>query len=102
MFAFFSCFFFFCLLDYKGLMFLMHFRPNEVSKGLVSEIIESDSALKVSVGIADLLIFPSTILPEQNRCKCSVGIRFLPFLVSVQHMQNTLSVHLPDALFSCA
>ncbi|CAN6339737.1 unnamed protein product [Urochloa humidicola] len=50
-----------------GLFFFPHsFRPNEVSNGLVTEIIESDSALKITVGIADLLIFPSTILPEQN------------------------------------
>ncbi|CAL4904096.1 unnamed protein product [Urochloa decumbens] len=54
--------------DCIGLFFFPHsFRPNEVSNGLVTEIIESDSALKIAVGIADLLIFPSTILPEQNQ-----------------------------------
>ncbi|CAN6344486.1 unnamed protein product [Urochloa humidicola] len=53
--------------DCIGLFFFPHsFRPNEVSNGLVTEIIESDSALKITVGVADLLIFPSTILPEQN------------------------------------
>ncbi|OEL17079.1 hypothetical protein BAE44_0021901 [Dichanthelium oligosanthes] len=49
-------------------------RTNEVSNGLVSEIIESDSALKVTVGIADLLIFPSTILPEQNHSREQDGL----------------------------
>jgi hypothetical protein len=59
----------FVLLDSEVLIFLMHFRPNEVSNELVSEILKSDSALKITVGVADLLIFPSTILPERNHCK---------------------------------
>ncbi|KXG23020.1 uncharacterized protein LOC8079854 [Sorghum bicolor] len=40
---------------------------NEVSDELVNEVIETDSALKVTVAIADLLIFPSVVLPEQNQ-----------------------------------
>ncbi|RLN28556.1 uncharacterized protein C2845_PM05G04730 [Panicum miliaceum] len=42
-------------------------RSNEVSNELVKEIIESDGALKATVGIVDLLIFPSILLPEQNQ-----------------------------------
>ncbi|TVU50974.1 hypothetical protein EJB05_02373, partial [Eragrostis curvula] len=41
-------------------------RPNEVSNKLVNEIIESDDALKVTIGAIELLIFPSTLLSEQN------------------------------------
>ncbi|KAG2615023.1 uncharacterized protein LOC120663672 isoform X4 [Panicum virgatum] len=42
-------------------------RSNEISNELVKEIIESDGALKATVGIVDLLIFPSILLPEQNQ-----------------------------------
>ncbi|CAD6270461.1 unnamed protein product [Miscanthus lutarioriparius] len=41
-------------------------RSNEVSDKLVNEVIQTDSALKVTAAIADLLIFPSVVLPEQN------------------------------------
>ena len=54
----------------------MHSRSNEISNELVKEIIESDGALKATVGIVDLLIFPSILLPEQNQCKYSV-VKFL-------------------------
>ncbi|XP_024318558.1 uncharacterized protein LOC112272324 isoform X1 [Brachypodium distachyon] len=39
----------------------------EESDGLVEELIESSSVLKVALGIAELLIFPSTILPDQYK-----------------------------------
>nr|CAB3459452.1 unnamed protein product [Digitaria exilis] len=49
-----------------GLFFFPHnLRQNEVTNTLVNDIIQSDGALKVTVGIADLLIFPSSLLPEQ-------------------------------------
>ncbi|KAL6905591.1 hypothetical protein ACP4OV_003192 [Aristida adscensionis] len=52
--------------DSIGLFFFPHnLRPNEVSNRLVNKIIKSDDALKVTVGIAELLIFPSSLLPEQ-------------------------------------
>lgn len=38
---------------------------NEVSTRFINKIIKNDGALKVTVGIADLLIFPSVLLPEQ-------------------------------------
>ncbi|CAM0950094.1 unnamed protein product [Alopecurus aequalis] len=39
--------------------------PNEESDVLVEEIIDSCAVMKAVVGVAELLIFPSTILPEQ-------------------------------------
>ncbi|KAJ1264856.1 hypothetical protein BS78_08G033800 [Paspalum vaginatum] len=52
--------------DSIGLFLFPHSsRQNEVSTRLINKIIESDSALIVTVGIADLLIFPSVVLPEQ-------------------------------------
>lgn len=66
---------------------LVHFRPNEVSNKLMREIIEGDSALKLTVGTTDLLIFPSTILPEQNHCKL-FGWR-IPFPLSYFFLCNT-------------
>uniref|UniRef100_A0A0A9HCD7 AIPP2-like SPOC-like domain-containing protein n=2 Tax=Arundo donax TaxID=35708 RepID=A0A0A9HCD7_ARUDO len=52
--------------DSIGLFFFPHgLRSNEVSGRVINKIIESDGALKVTVGIAELLIFPSVLLPEQ-------------------------------------
>uniref|UniRef100_A0A0A8ZAE0 AIPP2-like SPOC-like domain-containing protein n=1 Tax=Arundo donax TaxID=35708 RepID=A0A0A8ZAE0_ARUDO len=52
--------------DSIGLFFFPHVsRQNEVSNRVVDKIIKSDGALKVTVGIAELLIFPSVLLPEQ-------------------------------------
>ncbi|WVZ88458.1 hypothetical protein U9M48_034978 [Paspalum notatum var. saurae] len=52
--------------DSIGLFLFPHnSRQNEASTRLISKIIKSDSALIVTVGIADLLIFPSVVLPEQ-------------------------------------
>jgi len=52
--------------DNIGLFFFPHsLRQNEVSNRLVNNLINSDGALKVTVGIAELLIFPSSLLPEQ-------------------------------------
>ncbi|CAD6268333.1 unnamed protein product [Miscanthus lutarioriparius] len=42
-------------------------RSNELSDELVNEVTETDSALKVTAATADLLIFPSVLLPEQNQ-----------------------------------
>ncbi|XP_047050974.1 uncharacterized protein LOC124656237 [Lolium rigidum] len=39
--------------------------PSKESDVLVEEIIDSGAAIKAVVGVAELLIFPSTILPEQ-------------------------------------
>jgi hypothetical protein len=50
-------------------MLSLHSRPNEESNKLVNKIIESDDALKVTIGVAELLIFPSCLLPEQSQCK---------------------------------
>lgn len=64
----------------------MHSRSNEVSDELVNEVIGTDSALKVTAAIADLLIFPSVVLPEQNQCKyCVIKIFFLLISCSVEH-----------------
>ncbi|CAN6335647.1 unnamed protein product [Urochloa humidicola] len=53
--------------DCIGLLFFApSLRSNEVSDELVKELIESDSAFQASIGIVDLLIFPSTQLPEHN------------------------------------
>ncbi|CAN6325917.1 unnamed protein product [Urochloa humidicola] len=53
--------------DCIGLLFFAPgLRSNEVSDELVKELIESDSAFKASIDIVDLLIFPSTQLPEHN------------------------------------
>ncbi|CAN6339756.1 unnamed protein product [Urochloa humidicola] len=53
--------------DCIGLLFFAPgLRSNEVSDELVKELIKSDSAFKASIGIVDLLIFPSTQLPEHN------------------------------------
>jgi len=95
------CFLFFYLFDSEVLIVLMHFRPNEVSNKLTREIIESDSALKLTVGVADLLIFPSTILPEQNHCKL-FGWR-IPSPLSYFFLCNT-GKHLVDtqAIFCCS
>ncbi|RCV36130.1 hypothetical protein SETIT_7G294900v2 [Setaria italica] len=52
--------------DNIGLFFFPNSsRQNEVSNRLVNGIIKSDGALKVAVGMAELLIFPSSLLPEQ-------------------------------------
>ncbi|KAL6641850.1 hypothetical protein ACP70R_020031 [Stipagrostis hirtigluma subsp. patula] len=52
--------------DSIGLFFLPHNSgTNEVSDRLVDRIIKCDGSLKVTVGIAELLIFPSSLLPEQ-------------------------------------
>ncbi|XP_062203479.1 uncharacterized protein LOC133905733 [Phragmites australis] len=52
--------------DSIGLFFFPRVsRANEVSNRVVNKIIKSDAALKVTVGIAELLIFPSVLLPEQ-------------------------------------
>ncbi|CAL4904094.1 unnamed protein product [Urochloa decumbens] len=49
-----------------GLFFFPHdFRQNEVYNRLVNNIIKSDGALKATVGMAELLIFPSSLLPEE-------------------------------------
>jgi len=53
----------------------MHSRSNEISNELVKEIIESDGALKATVGIVDLLIFSSILLPEQNQSLRSAGLQ---------------------------
>jgi hypothetical protein len=65
----------------------MHSRSNEVSDELVNEVIETDSALKVTVAIADLLIFPSVVLPEQNQCKyCVTKFLYLVIFCSVEQV----------------
>jgi hypothetical protein len=64
----------------------MHSRSNEVSDELVNEIIQTDSALKVTTAITDLLIFPSVVLPEQSHCKyCVIKFLFLLISCSVEH-----------------
>ena len=53
-----------------GLLILsFHSRQNEDFSRL-NRIIKSDDALQVTVGIAELLIFPSLLLPEQYHRKC--------------------------------
>lgn len=61
-------------------MLSLHSRPNEESNKLVNGIIDSDDALKVAVGAVELLIFPSTLLSEQNQCKYRVYVLF--YLIS--------------------
>ncbi|CAN6335629.1 unnamed protein product [Urochloa humidicola] len=52
--------------DNIGLFFFPHdLRQNEEYNRLVNNIIKSDGALKATVGIAELLIFPSSLLPDQ-------------------------------------
>ncbi|CAN6330617.1 unnamed protein product [Urochloa humidicola] len=52
--------------DNIGLFFFPHdLRQNEVYNRLVNNIIKGDGALKATVGMAELLIFPSSLLPEQ-------------------------------------
>ena len=62
-----------CLMWFDLLIFLSYPRQNEVSNRLVNNLINSDGALKVTVGIAELLIFPSSLLPEQYHCKFPIG-----------------------------
>ncbi|GJM87944.1 hypothetical protein PR202_ga03953 [Eleusine coracana subsp. coracana] len=61
-------------------------RPNEESKKLLNEIIESDDALKVSIGVIELLIFPSTLLSEQNQWQETSVVKH------VVHVENEIMV----------
>jgi hypothetical protein len=45
----------------------------------VEEIIDSGAAIKAVVGAAELLIFPSKILPEQYHGTCPIAHLFLCF-----------------------
>jgi len=53
-----------------GLLILsFHSRQDEELTRL-NRIIKSDDALQITIGIAELLIFPSVLLPEQYHRKC--------------------------------
>ncbi|CAL5098176.1 unnamed protein product [Urochloa decumbens] len=61
-----------------GLFFFPHdFRQNEVYNRLVNNIIKSDGALKATVGMAELLIFPSSLLPEEYHSLVFQGNHYL-------------------------
>jgi hypothetical protein len=51
----------------------------------VEEIIDSGAAIKAVVGVAELLIFPSTILPEQYHGKYRIGHLLYYFCIAFIH-----------------
>lgn len=59
----------------------------------MEEVIESDAVLQIVVGIAELLIFPSTLLPEQYHGKCPIGDFFLISACTIQDMTFHLVLH---------
>lgn len=86
----------------SGLLILSFYSRQNEELTRLNRIIKSDDALQVTVGTAELLIFPSVLLPEQYHCKYSIWrmpIPLLPTEKNFEAMQTPVSFLLFKILF---
>ena len=58
-------------MKFLSIVFFLCHRHDEDLDKLVKEVIEDDLVLQTVIGEAEMLIFPSTLLPERYKSMCS-------------------------------